>query len=98
MNEYGQYGRMGTLGAVMWARSGEAFLERDETAAAVLAAQDDEMDELRSSLVAELAGGALAAPVAMDMVLVARFYERLGDHAVNTARRVAYLAGGTGAA
>jgi phosphate uptake regulator len=29
----------------------------------------------------------------MEMVLVARFYERLGDHAVNIARRVAYLAG-----
>jgi len=31
--------------------------------------------------------------VAMEMTLVARFYERLGDHAVNVARRVAYLAG-----
>ena len=27
------------------------------------------------------------------MTLVARFYERLGDHAVNIARRVIYLAG-----
>jgi phosphate uptake regulator len=27
------------------------------------------------------------------MTLVARFYERLGDHAVNIARRVVYLAG-----
>jgi len=26
---------------------------------------------------------------------VARFYERLGDHAVNIARRVVYLAGAT---
>jgi phosphate uptake regulator len=29
------------------------------------------------------------------MALVARFYERLGDHAVNVARRVCYLAGRT---
>jgi phosphate uptake regulator len=29
----------------------------------------------------------------MEMTLVARFYERLGDHAVNIARRVVYLAG-----
>jgi phosphate uptake regulator len=35
-------------------------------------------------------------PVTMEMVLVARFYERLGDHAVNIARRVAYLAGSHG--
>jgi phosphate uptake regulator len=29
----------------------------------------------------------------MEITLVARLYERLGDHAVNIARRVAYLAG-----
>jgi phosphate uptake regulator len=40
----------------------------------------------------------MALPVAMDMTLVARFYERLGDHAVNVARRVVYLAGTTAAA
>jgi phosphate transport system protein len=32
-------------------------------------------------------------PVAMEMTLVARFYQRLGDHAVNLARRVIDLAG-----
>jgi len=34
----------------------------------------------------------------MEMTLVARFYERLGDHAVNIARRVVYLAGSAGSA
>jgi phosphate uptake regulator len=29
----------------------------------------------------------------MEMTLVARFYQRLSDHAVNVARRVIYLAG-----
>jgi phosphate uptake regulator len=29
----------------------------------------------------------------MEMTLVARFYERLGDHAVNIGDRVVYLAG-----
>jgi len=29
----------------------------------------------------------------MELTLVARFYERLGDHAVNVGRRVVYLAG-----
>jgi phosphate uptake regulator len=32
------------------------------------------------------------------MTLVARFYERLGDRAVNIARRVIYLAGSAAAA
>ena len=56
-------------------------------------ARDDEMDELHASLIAELASGRMALPVTMEMTLVARFYERLGDHAVNIARRVVYLAG-----
>ena len=44
---------------------------------------------------AELASGQMSLPVTMEMALVARFYERLGDHAVNIARRVVYLAGST---
>ena len=51
------------------------------------------MDDLHSSLIAELASGQMAVPVAMEMALVARDYERLGAHAVNIARRVVYLAG-----
>jgi phosphate uptake regulator len=31
--------------------------------------------------------------VTMEMTLVARFYQRLGDHAVNIAQQVIYLAG-----
>jgi len=31
----------------------------------------------------------------MEMTLVARFYQRLADHAVNIARRASYLAGPT---
>jgi phosphate transport system protein len=33
--------------------------------------------------------------VAMDMAIVARFYERLGDHAVNIGERVRYLIPGS---
>ena len=35
----------------------------------------------------------MASPVTIEMARVARFYERLGDHAVNITRRVSYLAG-----
>jgi phosphate uptake regulator len=42
---------------------------------------------------AELGSGRMTLPVTMEMTLVARFYERLADHAVNIARRVVYLAG-----
>ena len=51
------------------------------------------MDELRASLTGELASGQMALPIAIEMALVPRFYQRLADHAVNIARRVIYLAG-----
>lgn len=63
------------------------------TAAESLAGRDEELDELHAALIAELASGAMTVPVTMELTLVARSYERLGDHAVNVATRVRYLAG-----
>ena len=85
--------RMGNLVSDMWRQAADAWYQRDRSAAAALAERDDEMDDLHASLIAELASGRMALPVTMEMTLVARFYERLGDHAVNIARRVIYLAG-----
>ena len=51
------------------------------------------MNELHASLIGELASGRMTLPVTMEMTLVGRFYERLGDPSVNIARRVVYLAG-----
>jgi phosphate transport system protein len=85
--------RMGNLASGMWRQAADSWYQRDRSIAATLAERDDEMDELYASLVAELASGRMALPVTMEMTLVARFYERLGDHAVNIARRVVYLAG-----
>ena len=85
--------RMGNLASEMWRHAVDSWYQRDRSAASALEARDDEMDELHASLIAELAAGRMALPVTMEMTLVARFYERLGDHAVNIARRVVYLAG-----
>jgi phosphate transport system protein len=85
--------RMGTVAAEMWRQAADSWYQRDRTAANVLGMRDEEMDELHASLIAELASGRMTLPVTMEMTLVARFYERLGDHAVNVARRVVYLAG-----
>ena len=85
--------RMGSLASEMWRQAVDSWYQRDGSAALALGGRDDEMDELHASLIAELASGRMALPVTMEMTLVARFYERLGDHAVNIARRVAYLAG-----
>ena len=85
--------RMGSLASDMWRQAADCWYQRDRSAALALAERDDEMDQLYSSLIGELASGKMALPVTMEMTLVARFYERLGDHAVTIARRVVYLAG-----
>lgn len=86
--------QMGRTGVEMWRASAEAYAQRDGQAVARLREQDDELDDLHVSLIAELASGKLSIPVAIELALVGRFYERLGDHAVNIAARVRYLATG----
>jgi phosphate transport system protein len=88
--------RMGKLASDMWRQAVDSWYQRDRSVASTLDSRDDEMDELHASLIAELASGRMALPVTMEMTLVARLYERLGDHAVNIARRVVYLAGSAG--
>ncbi len=88
----GLVGRMGDLATEMWRQAADSWYQRDRDAAAILTERDEGMDELHASLTAELATGQMAVPVAMEMALVARDYERLGAHAVNIARRVVYLA------
>jgi len=84
-------GQMGRIGAEMWRTAAAAYADRDGTAADALRQRDDELDDLHVQLSVELAASGTSVPVAIEMGLVARFYERLGDHAVNVARRVSRL-------
>jgi phosphate transport system protein len=87
--------QMGRVGAAMWRDAADAYAERNGDIADQLKEDDDELDELHVSLTAELVSGKLSVPVALEMALIARFYERLGDHAVNIAQRIRYMALGT---
>ncbi|MCU1489607.1 MAG: phosphate uptake regulator, PhoU [Acidimicrobiaceae bacterium] len=80
--------RMGEVASAMWRMSADAFGDRAPAVADRLDELDDEMDELHGTFITELAGGGMSVPVVIELVLVGRFYERLGDHAVNIARRV----------
>ena len=86
--------RMGHIGTQMWRLAADGYVDRDPDVAARLNERDDELDELHSSLTAELVTGQLSVPIALEMALVARFYERLGDHAVNIGERIRYIAEG----
>ena len=88
--------QMGDLVGRMWSQAADAWYQRDRAAAAALAARAQEIDELHASLAAELGAGQVTVPAAMETTLVARCYQRLGAHAVNIARRSAYLAGSAG--
>jgi phosphate transport system protein len=83
--------QMGRIGAEMWRTAAAAYADRDANAADLLRQRDDELDDLHVQLSVELAASGTSVPVAIEMGLVARFYERLGDHAVNVARRVTRL-------
>jgi phosphate transport system protein len=83
--------QMGAVGLEMWTMASDAYAHRDSSAAEQLRARDDEIDDLHVSLTAELAAGGISIPVAIEMALVARYFERLGDHAVNVTRRLEHL-------
>lgn len=85
--------QMGAVGVEIWGMAEQAYVIRDTGAGPRLRRFDDEIDDLHVSLTAELASSSLPVPVAIESGLAARFYERLGDHAVNVACRLRFIAG-----
>lgn len=70
--------------------------ERDATLGAELEKDDDEMDALERQLFKALFEGEWPHGIeaAVDTALLARFYERYADHAVNAGKQVVYLVTG----
>ena len=81
---------MGRTAQVMWFTAAEAYADRDDSSLADLRELDDVLDDLHVQLTLELSSRDVSVPAAIELGLVARFYERLGDHAVNVAGRVAH--------
>jgi len=76
----------------------EAYLATDAVRAAAIGDMDDYLDDLHRLFIAQIfethASGGVDLQVAVQLAVVARFYERLGDHAVNISHRVLYIATG----
>lgn len=87
---------MATVADSMIDSASRIVASRDVAAAAELEAEDDEMDRLRRDLFRSLLGDNWPHGVepAIDLALLGRYYERIGDHAVSMARRVVYLVTG----
>ncbi len=77
--------------AKMWHQVTQVYLMGSDDIADDTEADDDQLDELRASLSAELAAADLRSPVLLEMGLIARLLERLGDHAVEVARHIETL-------
>ncbi|HET9070690.1 MAG TPA: PhoU domain-containing protein [Acidimicrobiales bacterium] len=82
--------RMGEVAVEMWQATATAY-RTSRVDGNELDQDDEELDILHDRLTAEVAAGAMDPAAAAQVVLVARFYERLGDHAVNLARRAERL-------
>ena len=82
--------RMSEVALEMWSGAADAYVDRTARAAA-LDQTDEELDILHERLTHEIGTSEMSNPVTTEVTLVARFYERLGDHAVNLARRIATL-------
>jgi phosphate transport system protein len=87
--------RMATIAQTMLRDSLDAYVRRDtEMAQAVLNA-DDELDALKSQVFRELLTYMLQAPAtiepSLDLILISRHLERIGDHATNIAEDVIFM-------
>lgn len=92
--------RMSNLARQMVHESLDAFVRRDVPLAHKVCSDDDPVDKLYSELHDELLGfivqgdNAVRAEQALNLLFVARYLERIADHATNIAERVIYLVTG----
>lgn len=87
---------MGQTAGVLWQGSEEAYRRSDPFLADRLRTYDDRLDELHSLFLSELGQASHPTTAVIELAFVARFYERIGDHAVNVANRIRYVSLGVG--
>ena len=89
--------RMGAQASRLFREASEAYLLNDAVRAAAIPDMDDLLDDLQRQFVAAIfdTPDGIDLPTAVQLAVLARFYERIGDHAVTIAERVTYLVTGT---
>jgi phosphate transport system protein len=87
--------RMSEQAQALYTAAIEAFVEQDDAMAAALDDMDAYLDALQKQFIQAIfeshAAGRIDLQVAVQLAVVARFYERIGDHAVNIAERVRFV-------
>jgi phosphate transport system protein len=87
--------RMSDIAQHMLRDALDAFVRRDMTLAHSVLNRDDELDSLKTQVFRELLTYMLQDPAtiepALDLILVSRHLERVGDHATNIAEDVIFI-------
>jgi phosphate transport system protein len=87
--------RMGDIAQRMLRDALDAFVRRDTQLAEAVLAADDTLDALKTQIFRELLTFMLSEPStiepALDLILISRHLERIGDHATNIAEDVIFM-------
>jgi phosphate transport system protein len=90
--------KMGTQASQLFKEATEAYLTDDAPRAAALDDMDNYLDDLQREFVQAIfqshSTEKIDLQVAVQLAIVARFFERIGDHAVNIGERVRFLVTG----
>lgn len=86
--------RMGEKAIQMVRGSIDAYVNKDLKLAREVMEMDDAVDELfdivKNELIEQIRSDAAASSQAIDLLMIAKYYERIGDHAQNIAEWVEY--------
>ena len=89
---------MGDQARVLFSEATEAYLHVDAVRSAALRDMDAYLDDLHRQFIQAIfqshSGETVDLQVAVQLAVVARFYERIGDHAVNIGDRTRYIVNG----
>ena len=87
--------RMGTIAQAMLRDALDAYVRRDTSLAQAVLGQDDDLDALKTQVFRELLTYMLQDPStiepALELILISRHLERIGDHATNVAEDVIFM-------
>lgn len=90
--------KIGDQAQKLFKEATEAYLHLDGMRAAALHDMDAYLDDLHRQFIQVIfeshAAGNIDLQVAVQLAVVARFYERIGDHAVNVGDRTRYIVNG----
>ncbi len=97
-SEHSQIREMANAAMKMVTQSIDAYVKQDTTLAEAVITSDDVVDSwfqcIKSGLIETIAANPADGEYALDLLMIAKYLERIGDHAVNIAEWVVYAVTG----